>query len=109
MAQQHPPTPTPPTRLPRPATDPQPPSLWFDPPHHDQDRRHHLTRQQVVTQALAIIAHDGVQALTMRRLAAHLGVVPGALVGVLLYLDLRARKERLDLGTLNADLQASTA
>jgi hypothetical protein len=33
----------------------------------------------------------------------------GALVGVLLYLDLRARKERLDLGTLKADLQASTA
>ena len=33
----------------------------------------------------------------------------GALVGVLLYLDLRARKERLDLDTLNADLQASTA
>jgi len=33
----------------------------------------------------------------------------GALVGVLLYLDLRARKERLDLGTLTADLQASTA
>jgi hypothetical protein len=33
----------------------------------------------------------------------------GALVGVLLYLDLRTRKERLDLDTLNADLQASTA
>jgi hypothetical protein len=33
----------------------------------------------------------------------------GALVGVLLYLDLRARKERLDLGALKADLQASTA
>ena len=33
----------------------------------------------------------------------------GALVGVLLYLDLRSRKERLDLDTLNADLQASTA
>jgi hypothetical protein len=33
----------------------------------------------------------------------------GALVGVLLYLDLRARKERIDLGTLKADLQASTA
>ena len=31
----------------------------------------------------------------------------GALVGVLLYLDLRARKERLDLDTLNADLQTS--
>ena len=33
----------------------------------------------------------------------------GALVGVLLYLDLRARKERLDLDTLKADLNASTA
>jgi hypothetical protein len=33
----------------------------------------------------------------------------GALVGVLLYLDLRARSERLDLDTLKADLQASTA
>ena len=33
----------------------------------------------------------------------------GALVGVLLYLDLRARKERLDLDTLKANLQASTA
>jgi hypothetical protein len=32
----------------------------------------------------------------------------GALVGVLLYLDLRARKERLHLDTLKADLQAST-
>jgi hypothetical protein len=32
-----------------------------------------------------------------------------ALVGVLLYLDLRARKERLDLATLKADLQASAA
>jgi hypothetical protein len=33
----------------------------------------------------------------------------GALVGVLLYLDLRARKERLHLDTLKTDLQASTA
>jgi hypothetical protein len=33
----------------------------------------------------------------------------GALVGVLLYLDLRARKERLDLESLRADLQASAA
>jgi hypothetical protein len=32
-----------------------------------------------------------------------------ALVGVLLYLDLRARKEALDLDTLKADLQASAA
>jgi hypothetical protein len=33
----------------------------------------------------------------------------GALVGVLLYVDLRARKERLDLDTLKANLQASAA
>jgi hypothetical protein len=33
----------------------------------------------------------------------------GALVGVLLYLDLRARKEPLDLDTLKANLRASTA
>jgi hypothetical protein len=32
----------------------------------------------------------------------------GVLVGVLLYLDLRARKERLTLELLRADLQAST-
>jgi hypothetical protein len=31
----------------------------------------------------------------------------GVLVGVLLYLDLRARKENLDLERLRADLQAS--
>jgi AcrR family transcriptional regulator len=95
VAQQQPPTPnppTPPTRLPRPTTDHEPPSLWFDPPHHDQDRRHHLTRQRVVTQALAIIAHDGVQALTMRRLATHLGVVPGAL-----YHHLRNKQQLHDL------------
>jgi hypothetical protein len=33
----------------------------------------------------------------------------GVLVGVLLYLDLRARKERLTMETLRADLQASAA
>jgi Membrane domain of glycerophosphoryl diester phosphodiesterase len=33
----------------------------------------------------------------------------GVLVGVLLYLDLRARKERLSLDTLRAELQASAA
>jgi hypothetical protein len=32
-----------------------------------------------------------------------------ALVGVLLYLDLRARKENLNLETLRTDLQASAA
>jgi AcrR family transcriptional regulator len=62
-----------------PATDGRSRSLWFDPPTDDQDRRPRLTRQRVVTEALAVIAHDGAQALTMRRLAARLGVVPGAL------------------------------
>jgi hypothetical protein len=33
----------------------------------------------------------------------------GALVGVLLYLDLRSRKEGLDMATLRTDLQASAA
>jgi AcrR family transcriptional regulator len=46
---------------------------------NDQDRRPQLTRERVVAEALAVIAHDGAQALTMRHLAARLGVVPGAL------------------------------
>jgi AcrR family transcriptional regulator len=46
---------------------------------NDQDRRPQLTRQRVVAEALAVIAQDGAQALTMRSLAARLGVVPGAL------------------------------
>jgi AcrR family transcriptional regulator len=62
-----------------PATDGRPPSLWFDPPIVDQDRRQQLTRERVVEEALAVIAEHGAQALTMRRLAARLGVVPGAL------------------------------
>jgi AcrR family transcriptional regulator len=61
-----------------PATDGWARSLWFDPPIDDQDRRPQLTRDRVVEEALAVIAHDGVQALTMRGLAARLGVVPGA-------------------------------
>jgi AcrR family transcriptional regulator len=61
------------------ATDPGAPSLWFNPPTDDQDRRAQLTRERVVAEALAVIAKDGVQALTMRSLAARLGVVPGAL------------------------------
>jgi AcrR family transcriptional regulator len=57
----------------------RPASLWFDPPGDGLDRRARLTRQRVVAEALAVIAQDGVQALTMRGLAARLGVVPGAL------------------------------
>ena len=62
-----------------PTTDGRSPSLWFDAPMNDQDRRPQLTRERIVTEALAVIAQDGVQALTMRSLAARLGVVPGAL------------------------------
>jgi TetR/AcrR family transcriptional regulator, tetracycline repressor protein len=62
-----------------PATDGRSRSLWFNAPTHDQDRRPQLTRQRVVAEALAVIAQDGAQALTMRSLAARLGVVPGAL------------------------------
>jgi AcrR family transcriptional regulator len=67
------------TAVARPVSDGGSFSLWFDPPIDDQDRRHHLTRERVVAEALAVIARDGVQALTMRRLAARLEVVPGAL------------------------------
>jgi AcrR family transcriptional regulator len=62
-----------------PATDGRSGSLWFGAPTHNQDRRPQLTRQRVVAEALAVIAQDGAQALTMRSLAARLGVVPGAL------------------------------
>jgi TetR/AcrR family tetracycline transcriptional repressor len=62
-----------------PAIDGRSRSLWFNAPMNDQDRRPQLTRQRVVAEALAVIAQDGAQALTMRALAARLGVVPGAL------------------------------
>ena len=62
-----------------PATDGGSRSLWFSPPIDDPDRRPQLTRQRVVAEALAVIAQDGVQAMSMRALAARLGVVPGAL------------------------------
>jgi AcrR family transcriptional regulator len=68
------------------------PALWFNPPTTDQDRRPPLTRERVVAQALAIIAQDGVAALTMRTLAARLGVVPGAL-----YRHVRNKEQLQDL------------
>jgi len=73
-------------------TDGGSPSLWFDPSVDDQDRRPRLTRERVVTEALAVIAHDGVQALTMRRLATRLGVVPGAV-----YHHVRNKQQLQDL------------
>jgi AcrR family transcriptional regulator len=67
-------------------------SLWFNAPTHDQDRRPQLTRKRVVAEALAVIAADGAQALTMRGLAARLGVVPGAL-----YRHVRNKEQLQDL------------
>jgi AcrR family transcriptional regulator len=67
-------------------------SLWFNAPMDDQDRRPRLTRQRVVAEALAVIAEDGIQALTMRSLAARLGVVPGAL-----YHHVRNKQQLQDL------------
>jgi AcrR family transcriptional regulator len=68
-------------------------SLWFGAPTDDpEDRRPQLTRQRVVAEALAVIAQDGAQALTMRSLAARLGVVPGAL-----YHHLRNKQQLHDL------------
>jgi TetR/AcrR family transcriptional regulator, tetracycline repressor protein len=75
-----------------PATDGRPPSLWFDAPTDDQDRRPRLTRERVVAEALTVIANDGVQALTMRSLAARLGVVPGAV-----YHHVRNKQQLQDL------------
>jgi len=75
-----------------PSTDGESRSLWFDPPIDDHDRRPRLTRQRVVAEALTVIANDGVQALTMRSLAARLGVVPGAV-----YHHVRNKQQLQDL------------
>jgi TetR/AcrR family tetracycline transcriptional repressor len=75
-----------------PATSQGSRSLWFNAPIDDRDRRPQLTREHVVAEALAVIAQDGVQALTMRTLAARLGVVPGAL-----YHHVRNKEQLQDL------------
>jgi TetR/AcrR family transcriptional regulator, tetracycline repressor protein len=80
------------TALAQPPTDRGSPSLWFEAPVEDQDRRRQLTRERVVAEALTVIAHHGVQALTMRRLADRLGVVPGAL-----YRHVRNKQQLQDL------------
>jgi AcrR family transcriptional regulator len=76
----------------QPSTDGASRSLWFDPPTDDQDHRPRLTRERVVTEALAVIANDGVEALTMRGLAGRLGVVPGAV-----YHHVRSKEQLQDL------------
>jgi AcrR family transcriptional regulator len=75
-----------------PATNGRSRSLWFNAPTADKDRRPQLTRQRVVAEALTLIAEDGAQALTMRTLAARLGVVPGAL-----YHHVRNKEQLQDL------------
>jgi AcrR family transcriptional regulator len=67
-------------------------ALWFDPPDEGPVERRALSRERVVAEALAIIAADGAQALSMRALAAHLGVVPGAL-----YRYVRGKEQLHDL------------
>jgi AcrR family transcriptional regulator len=74
------------------ATNPGSRSLWFNAPMDDRERRPQLTREHVVAEALAVIAQDGVQALTMRALAARLGVVAGAL-----YRHVRNKEQLQDL------------
>jgi AcrR family transcriptional regulator len=75
-----------------PVTDEGSRSLWFDAPTQDRDRRPPLSRERVVAEALAVIAEDGIQALTMRALATRLGVVPGAL-----YRHVRNKQQLQDL------------
>ena len=75
---------------------PQPPAgddpLWFSPPDGPDSRRRALTRERVVAEALTVISTDGAAALSMRALAARLGVVPGAV-----YRHVRNKEQLLDL------------
>jgi AcrR family transcriptional regulator len=83
-------------------------ALWFSPPDGEESRRRALTRERVVAEALAVIAADGAGALSMRALAARLGVVPGAL-----YRHVRSKEQLCDLavdGVLaEVDTEASPA
>jgi AcrR family transcriptional regulator len=66
--------------------------LWFTPPVGEENRRRALTRERVVAEARTVIGADGVDALSMRALAARLGVVPGAL-----YRHVRNKEQLHDL------------
>jgi AcrR family transcriptional regulator len=77
-------------QTPDPATDAD--ALWFNRPGDVERGRRTLTRDRVVAEALAVISTDGAQALSMRALAARLGVVPGAL-----YRHVRSKEQLLDL------------
>jgi AcrR family transcriptional regulator len=67
-------------------------SLWFNPPDDRESGRRPVTRERVVAEALAVISAEGAQALSMRAIAARLGVVPGAL-----YRHVRSREQLYDL------------
>jgi TetR/AcrR family transcriptional regulator, tetracycline repressor protein len=67
-------------------------TLWFNPPGGEENRRRALTRDRVVAEALAIISAGGAAALSMRALAARLGVVPAAL-----YRHVRSKEQLYDL------------
>ena len=67
-------------------------TLWFNPRGGEENRRRALTRDRVVAEALAIISAGGAAALSMRALAARLGVVPAAL-----YRHVRSKEQLYDL------------
>jgi AcrR family transcriptional regulator len=67
-------------------------SLWFAPPDDRESGRRLLSRERVVAEALAVISAEGAQALSMRAIAARLGVVPGAL-----YRHVRSKEQLYDL------------
>jgi AcrR family transcriptional regulator len=66
--------------------------LWFTPPDQEETHRRTLTRERVVSEALAVISADGLETLSMRALATRLGVVPGAL-----YRHVRSKEQLHDL------------
>jgi len=74
------------------AADAGPHPLWFTSPDSEESRRRTLTRERVVAEALTVIGADGVDALSMRALAARLGVVPGAI-----YRHVRNKEQLRDL------------
>jgi AcrR family transcriptional regulator len=77
---------------PRAAADTGPRQLWFSPPDAGDSPRRTLTREHVVAEALTVISTDGAGALSLRALAARLGVVPAAL-----YRHVRSKEQLLDL------------
>jgi AcrR family transcriptional regulator len=72
--------------------DGAPQALWFSPPGGERIPRRTLTRDRVVTEALALVSSSGAHSLTMRGLAGRLGVVPGAL-----YRHVRSKEQLQDL------------